>query len=369
MFQDSVREFVKKELVPYESQWEKDGQVSREVWKKAAELGILGIDIPEEYGGLGLFDHRYNAILMYEMARANVSGPGFGTQNEIVVPYLNHYGTHEQKAKFLTKMASGDWIGSLGMTEPAAGSDLKGIRTVAQNKDDHFLVNGSKVFISNGIMCDFTIAAVKTNPELGAKVFALLLIESTFDGFTKGKNLNKIGLKGQDTSELFFDNVKVPEENLLGEDGKGFYYMMHNLPQERLSIALGAIGAMEGILEDTIQYCKDRQAFGKSIGNFQNTRFKLAEMKTEVTIAKTFVDQCTLELMEKKLTAEKAAMAKYWVSDLQCKVMDECLQLHGGYGYINDYPVAKAYRDARVQRIYGGTNEIMKEIIGRSLGV
>ena len=368
MFQETVREFIKKDVAPHEHQWEKDGQVSREVWQQAGELGILGIDIPEEYDGLGLNDYRYNAIVMSELARANISGPGFTAQNEIVVPYINHYASAEQKAKFLPKMAAGECIGSLAMSEPAAGSDLKGIRTTAIKKDDHYLVNGSKTFITNGIMCDVAVTAVKTNPDLGSKGFAMLLMESTFDGFTKGSNLDKIGLKAQDTGELFFDNVKVPFDNLLGEDGRGFYYMMHNLPQERLSIAIAAIGAMEGALEWTVQYCQDRQAFGKPIGKFQNTRFKLAEMKTEITIARTFVDQCIMELKENKLTPEKAAMAKYWLSDLQCKVMDECLQLHGGYGYMNEYAIAKAWRDARVQRIYGGTNEIMKEIIGRSMG-
>mgnify|MGYP001942910781 CR=1 FL=1 len=368
MFQETVREFFTKEVAPFEAQWEKDGQVSREIWKRAGDLGILAIDIPEEYGGLGLNDYRYNAIVLEEMSRANITGTGFGTQNEIVVPYLNHYCTPEQKAKFFPKMAAGEWIGALAMSEPAAGSDLKGIRSTAIKQGDHYILNGSKIFITNGIMCDFAVTAVKTNPELGSKGFALLLVESTFEGFTKGKNLDKIGMKSQDTAELFFDNVKVPVENLLGEDGKGFYYMMHNLPQERLSIAFTAIGAMEGALEWTIQYCQERKAFGRSIGTFQNSRFKLAEMSTEITIARTFVDKCAIELNEKRLTAEKAAMAKYWLTDLQFKIMDDCLQLHGGYGYMNEFAIAKAWRDARVQRIYGGTNEIMKEIIGRSLG-
>ena len=368
MFEEAVREFVKKEMVPHVAQWEKDGQVSREVWKKGAELGLLGIDIPEEYGGLGLKDHRYNTILMQEMARAYVVGPGFSAQNEIVLPYLNEYGTAEQKKKFLPKMANGDWIGALAMSEPAAGSDVKGIRTVAVDKGDHFVVNGSKTFITNGFMCDFAVTAVKTAPDKGAKGVSLLLMESSFDGFTKGKKLDKIGLKSQDTGELFFEDVIVPKENLLGDLDRGFYHMMHNLPQERLSIAIGAIGAMESALRDTIQYCKDRVAFGQPIGKFQNSRFKLAEMDTELTIARTFVDECVMELVENKLTAIKAAKAKYWVSDLQCKLMDQCLQLHGGYGYINEYPIAKAWRDARIGPIYGGTNEIMKEIIGRSLG-
>jgi len=266
-------------------------------------------------------------------------------------------------------MAAGEWIGALAMTEPVTGSDLKAIRTTAIKDGDHYVVNGSKIFITNGINCDVAVTAVKTDPNAGSKGVSMLVMESEAEGYSKGKNLDKIGLKAQDTAELFFDNVKVPVDNLLGEEGKGFYHMMFNLPQERLSIAIGAIGAMEGMLEHTLQYVKDRHAFGQPIGKFQNSRFKMAEMKTEITIARSFCDECVMELKEGKLTAEKAAMAKYWLSDLQCTVMDECLQLHGGYGYMNEYPVAKGWRDARVQRIYGGTNEIMKEIIGRSMGL
>lgn len=368
MFRDAVRDFMEKEVEPHYEEWEKAGQVSREVWRKAGEMGILSIFIPEEYGGMGLNDYRYNAIISEELARVNGTGPGFAIQNDIVVPYLLEYCTEEQKKKFLPKIASGEWIGALGMSEPAAGSDLKGLKTTAIKNGDHYILNGSKTFISNGIMCDFVVLAVKTQPELGSKGFALMLAERGMEGFSNGANLDKIGMKGQDTAELFFDNVKVPVENLLGQDGKGFYYLMHNLPQERLSIAITAMGAMEATLEQTIQYCKDRTAFGKPIGSFQNSRFVLAEMKTELTIARTFVDQCIMELNEGKLTAEKASMAKYWVSDLQCKLIDQCLQLHGGYGYMNEYKVARAWRDARVQKIYGGTNEIMKEIIGRSMG-
>ena len=368
MFRDAVRDFMEKEVEPYYEEWEKAGEVSREVWRKAGEMGILSIYIPEEYGGMGLDDYRYNAIISEELARVNGTGPGFAIQNDIVVPYILEYANEDQKKKYLPKIASGEWIGALGMSEPAAGSDLKGLKTTAIKKDDHYLLNGSKTFISNGIMCDFVVLAVKTQPELGSKGFAIFIVDRTMEGFTNGKNLDKIGMKGQDTAELFFDNVKVPFENLLGVDGKGFYYLMHNLPQERLSIAVTGMGAMEATLEQTIQYCKDRTAFGKQIGSFQNSRFMLAEMKTELTIARTFVDRCIEELNAKTLTAEKAAMAKYWVSDLQCKLIDNCLQLHGGYGYMNEYKVARAWRDARVQKIYGGTNEIMKEIIGRSMG-
>ncbi len=368
MFRDAVRAFMQKEIEPHYEAWEKAGQVPREVWRKAGELGILSIYIPEEYGGMGLDDYRYNAIVSEELARVNGTGPGFAIQNDIVVPYLLEYCNEEQKQKYLPKVASGEWIGALGMSEPAAGSDLKGLKTTAIKQDDHYLLNGSKTFISNGIMCDFVVLAVKTQPELGSKGFAIFIVDRGMEGFSNGENLDKIGMKGQDTAELFFDNVKVPFENLLGQDGKGFYYLMHNLPQERLSIAVTGMGAMEATLEQTIQYCKDRQAFGRPIGSFQNSRFKLAELQTELTIARTFVDKCIEELNAKTLTAEKAAMAKYWVSDLQCKLIDDCLQLHGGYGYMNEYKVARAWRDARVQKIYGGTNEIMKEIIGRSMG-
>lgn len=368
MFQEAVRTFMEKEVQPHYEAWEKAGQVSREVWKKAGELGILSVYIPEEYGGMGIDDYRYNAIVSEELARVNGTGPGFAIQNDIVVPYLLAYATEEQKKKYLPKIASGEWIGALGMSEPAAGSDLQGMRTVAVKKDDHYVLNGSKTFISNGIMCDFMVTAVRTNPEAGSKGFAIFIIDRGMEGFSNGKNLDKIGMKGQDTAELFFDNVKVPFENVLGEDGQGFYYLMHNLPQERLSIAVTAIASAEAELEATIQYCRERQAFGKQIGKFQWNRFKLAEMQTEVMIGRTFVDKCIEELNAKTLTAEKAAMAKYWISDLQCSVIDQCLQLHGGYGYMNEYRVARAYRDARVQKIYGGTNEIMKEIIGRSMG-
>ena len=368
MLQTALDEFIKKEVHPHYEEWEKEGIVDRSIWKKAADLGILGVDIPEEYGGLGLDDFRYSAIITEELGGLNVSSIGFSTQNDIVVPYLKTYCTDEQKAKYLPKMAAGEWIGALGMTDPAAGSDLKSIQTFAEKKDDHYVLNGSKTFISNGIHADVVVTFVKTSREPGSKSYTLFALEKGMEGFTRGKNLDKIGLHAQDTAELFFDNVKVPFDNVLGEENRGFYYLMHNLPQERLGIAVGAIASAEAILEETIQYCKDRKAFGKQIGSFQNSRFKLAEIKTEVTIARNFVDTCIMELVEKKLTAEKAAMAKYWVTDLQFKILDQCLQLHGGYGYINEYNVAQAWRDARVTRIYGGTNEIMKEIIGRSMG-
>jgi alkylation response protein AidB-like acyl-CoA dehydrogenase len=285
-----------------------------------------------------------------------------------MAPYFSTYFNEEQKAKWMPGIISGEIITAIAMTEPGTGSDLGGVKTTAIKDGDHYILNGSKTFITNGILSDLVIVVAKTDPDQKHAGVSLLVVERGMEGFSRGKNLEKIGMHAQDTAELFFDNVKVPAENLLGQEGHGFYYLMHNLPQERLSIAVSAVAAAEKILNVTIQYCKDRTAFGRSIGKFQNSRFKLAEMKTEITIARTFVDQCILELNEGKLSVEKAAMAKYWVSDLQCKVVDECLQLHGGYGYMTEYAVARAYMDGRVQRIYGGTNEIMKEIIGRSMG-
>jgi alkylation response protein AidB-like acyl-CoA dehydrogenase len=317
---------------------------------------------------MGLKDFRYNAIVVEELVRVNSTGPGFSLHNDVMAPYFIEYFNEEQKKRFMPKMAAGELITAIGMTEPGTGSDLANINTTAIKKGDKYILNGAKTFITNGIMSGLVVVVAKTNPELKHKGISLLLVEEGMKGFTRGKNLDKIGLKAQDTAELFFEDVEVPVENLLGEEGRGFYYLMHNLPQERLSIAVSGIASAETALEWTIQYCNDRKAFGQSIGKFQNSRFKLAEMQTEITIGRTFVDKCIEELNAGTLTAEKAAMAKYWITDLQCKVIDQCLQLHGGYGYMREYPIAKAYTDARVQRIYGGTNEIMKEIIGRSMG-
>ena len=368
MYRDAVRAFVEKEIQPYHAQWEKDGQVPKELWLKAGEQGMLCMDQPEEYGGMGIKDFRYNVIIAEELIRVGASGPGFGLQNDVMSPYFEHYFTAEQKNKWLPKIISGEIVTAIAMTEPSTGSDLGGVKTTAIKNGDHYLLNGAKTFITNGILSDLVVVVAKTNPEEKHAGISLLVVERGMEGFERGKNLDKIGMKAQDTAELFFRDVKVPIENLLGKEGHGFYYLMHNLPQERLSIAAAGVAAAESALEMTIQYCKDRTAFGRQIGKFQNSRFKLAEMKTEITIARTFVDQCILELNDDKLSVEKAAMAKYWVTDLQCKVIDECLQLHGGYGYMTEYPIARAYTDSRVQRIYGGTNEIMKEIIGRSMG-
>ncbi|WP_420644791.1 acyl-CoA dehydrogenase family protein [Candidatus Leptofilum sp.] len=369
MFRDAVRRFVENEIVPYHEQWEHDGIVPRDVWLKAGELGFLCMDAPEAYGGLEIEDYRYNAIVVEELTRAGASGVGFGLHNDVNMPYFLKYTTEAQKQRWLPKMLSGEMITAIAMTEPGAGSDLKGVRTTAVRQGDHYVVNGQKTFITNGIHSDAVITVVKTDPDKGHAGISLLVIERGMEGFERGRNLEKIGLKAQDTAELYFDNVKVPVENLMGEEGKGFYYLMNSLPQERLSVAVIAVAACEAALEMTINYCQERTAFGQPIGKFQNSRFKLAEMKTETEIARVFVDRCIMELNAGDLTAEEAAMAKWWTTDLQVRVMDQCLQLHGGYGYMLEYPIAKFYLDARVQPIYAGTNEVMKEIIGRSLGL
>jgi alkylation response protein AidB-like acyl-CoA dehydrogenase len=368
MFRDAIRRFVEKEVVPFHEQWEKDGIVPRELWLKAGEMGFLCMDVPEAYGGGGVDDYRFNAVLSEEFARVGALGPGFVVHNELVVPYLLAYGTEAQKQKYLPRMASGEIITAIGMTEPGTGSDLAGVKTTALRRDGHFRVNGQKTFISNGILNDLVIVVTKTDPTQGSKGISLLLIERGMDGYERGRNLEKIGRHAQDTAELFFRDVEVPVENLLGKEGEGFYYLMHNLPQERLAIAISAQVGAERALAMTSQYCKERTAFGQPIGKFQNSRFKLAEMATEVEIGRVFLDNCIGLQMEKKLTAEKAAMAKWWLSDMQKRVVDQCLQLHGGYGYMLEYPIAKLYLDQRVDPIHGGTNEIMKEIIGRSMG-
>lgn len=368
MFRDAVRKFVEKEVVPYHAQWEKDGIVARDVWQKAGRLGFLCMDVPEEYGGGGVKDFRYNAILIEEMAYARATGPGFSVHNDIIVPYILHYATDEQKARWLPGMCTGEIITAVGMTEPNTGSDLAGVRTTAIRQGDHYIVNGQKTFISNGILNDLVIAVVKTDPDARHRGISLLVIEQGMAGYERGRNLEKIGRHAQDTAELYFNNVKVPVENLLGNEGEGFRYLMQELPQERLAIAVGAVAASRAALDMTIQYCQQRQAFGQPIGKFQNSRFWLAEMKTEIEIAQVFLDRCTQALNEGKLTAEEAAMAKWWTTELETKVMDRCLQLHGGYGYMTEYPIAQFYLDARVQTIYGGTTEIMKEVIGRAMG-
>lgn len=369
LFAQSVREFVAKEIVPYNAQWEKDHMVSRESWLKFGESGFLCMQVAEEYGGLGINDFRYNAIVTEELARTGCAGPavGYPLHSDIVCPYIEHYGTEALKQKWLPKMVSGEAIAAIAMTEPGAGSDLQGMRATAVDKGDYYLVNGSKTFITNGYLCDVVVVAVKTDPTKGAKGISLLVIDTSMKGFTKGKPFEKVGLHAQDTCELFFENVEVPKENLLGKEGEGFKYLMTELSQERLVVALSAIGAAEGALATTVQYTKDRIAFGKPIAELQNTRYKLAEVATEIQIGRVFIDRCVELHCEKKLDQSSASMAKYWLTDLQSKAADECLQLHGGYGYMWEYQVARSWADARVQRIYAGTNEIMKELIARAV--
>ena len=367
-FRDSFRRFVDKEIVPFHAQWEGQGYVDREVWTKAGANGFLCMAMPEEYGGAAA-DKLYSVALMEEIARVNATGIGFGLHSEIVAPYILNYGSDAQKSKYLPKMATGELIGAIAMSEPAAGSDLQGIKTTALRKGDHYVLNGSKTFITNGWHGDLVIVVAKTNPQAGAKGTSLLLVERGMPGFEKGKRLKKVGLKAQDTSELFFDNVQVPAENVLGRENEGFIYLMQELPWERLQIAISGIASAQAAIDWTVQYVKDRKVFGTTVASFQNTRFKLAEMQTEVQIARVFVDKCIALLLEKKLDTSTASMAKYWCSDLQCKVIDECVQLHGGYGYMWEYPIARAWADARVQRIYGGTNEIMKEVVTRAMGL
>ncbi len=367
MFRDSFRRFVQEEIVPYHAQWEKEGQVSRDVWRKAGDNGFLCMDVPEEYGGFGLKDFRYNAIITEELVRVGASGVGFGLHTNIAVPYIKHYGTDEQKARWLPKLVAGELISAIAMSEPNAGSDLAGVQTTAVRNGDHYVLNGQKTFITNGLLNNFVIVVAKTNPDARAHGISLLIVEEGMAGYERGRKLEKIGMHAQDTAELFFRDVKVPVENLLGEENNGFYYLMQELAQERLGIAISALVSAECALESTIQYCKERTAFGRPIGKFQNTRFKLAEMQTEVEIGRVFIDHSIMEHNQGGLSDTKAAMAKLWFTELQGRVIDQCLQLHGGYGYMLEYPIAKAYIDSRVQRIYGGTNEIMKEIIGRAV--
>ncbi len=368
-FRRTVRSFLDKEVVPHHDQWEKDGIVSREVWLAAGRQGLLGFDVPEEYGGGGVRDFRYNLVLAEEMTLSGIHGPGFPLHNDIIVPYLTSLGTDEQKRRWLPGCCSGEMITAIAMTEPGAGSDLQGIRTTAVDKGDHYVLNGSKTFISNGILSDLVIVVARTNPDAGAQGFSLLVVERGMAGFERGRNLDKVGQHAQDTAELFFDNVVVPKENLLGEEGSGFISLMENLPQERLSIAMIAAAACEAILQMSLDYAKEREAFGRPIGKFQHNRFLIAEMATETHIARVFVDDCVRRHNRGELDASGASMAKWWTTELQTKLVDRAVQLHGGYGYMMEYPVAKAFVNSRIQTIYGGTTEIQKEIIGRSLGI
>jgi len=367
-FRDSVRRFMREEVEPHDERWQEQGFVDKEVWRKAGANGFLCCSMPEQYGGAGA-DKLYSVVLMEEQARANNSSLGWGLHSEIVAPYLLNYGTDALKRRYLPGMAAGEMIGAIAMSEPGAGSDLQSVKTSATRKGDRYVINGSKTFITNGWNCDLVIVVAKTDPAKGAKGTSLVVVDTSMKGFSKGKRLKKMGLKGQDTAELFFDNVEVPAGNLLGQENNGFIYLMQELPWERMQIAIGAVAKAEAAIGWTTDYVRERKAFGKPVASFQNTRFKLAEMTTEAQVARVFVDRCIELLLAKKLDTATASMAKYWTSDLENRIVDECLQLHGGYGFMWEFPIARAYVDARVARIYGGTNEIMKEVISRSLGL
>jgi acyl-CoA dehydrogenase len=366
-FRQSLRRFLQAEVLPRHAGWEEQGFVDRDIWQRAGELGFLCTNMPENYGGSGV-DRKFSTIVLEELASSNASGIGWPLHSDIVAPYLLRYGSEELKQAWLPKMAAGTAITAIAMTEPGTGSDLQAIQTTAIEDGDDYIVNGAKIFITNGYNSDMVVVAVKVGDKSrGAKNVSLLVIEAGRPGFSKGKPLKKIGMKAQDTCELFFDNVRVPKSNIIGQVGAGFTMLMQELAWERLLIAITSVANAEAMLAATIEYTRDRQAFGRTVSSFQNTRFKLAEMKTELQIARVFVDRCVELEVEGELRVDAAAAAKYWCSDLQGKVLDQCLQLHGGYGFMQEYPIARAYIDARAQRIYGGTNEIMKEIISRSI--
>lgn len=371
-FRDVVRSFVENEIVPHHDQWEEDGIVPRDIWEKAGAAGLLCTDVPTEFGGGGVDDFRYNAIVSEEISRVNASGVGFSLHNDIIVPYFVKIATDEQKARWFPGMAAGTHIGAIAMTEPSTGSDLAGIQTTAIRQDDgSYLLNGAKTFITNGINADYVIVAAKTDPSQRHAGMSLLVVERGMDGFERGRNLHKVGLKAQDTAELFFQDVVVPAENLLGEEGKGFHYLIDNLAQERLSVAVGVLATAEAALDWTLDYVKQREAFGKPIGSFQNTKFVIAEMATKISVTRSFVDQC-LEMHSQpgtELTPEQAAMAKYWATEIVNDVVNQGVQMHGGYGFMWEYPIARAYADMRVTSIYAGTNEIMKGIIAKHYGL
>ncbi len=371
-FRDSFRRFMDKEIAPFHEAWEEQGYVDRAVWDKAGAHGFLCTTMPEQYGG-GAGDKLYSVVQMEELARGGFSGIGFGLHSEIVAPYILHYGTAAQKERYLPRLASGEMIGAIAMSEPAAGSDLQGIRATALRQGDgSYVLNGSKTFITNGWHADLVIVVAKTDPQAGAKGTSLVLVERGMKGFEHGKRLKKVGLKAQDTAELFFDNVRLSADHVLGGaafENKGFVCLMEQLPWERLQIAVTAVAAAQAAIDTTVQYVKERKVFGQPVAAYQHTRYALAELQTQVQVARVFVDKC-LELMDQgKLDTATASMAKSWTTDLQCRVVDECVQLHGGYGYMWEYPIARAFADARVQRIYGGTNEIMKEVISRAMGL
>jgi long-chain-acyl-CoA dehydrogenase len=368
-FRDMVRSFISREVTPHHEQWERRGVVSRDVWRAAGLAGLLGIDIDEKYGGGGDADYRFYLILNEELARAGATGPGFAVHNDINGQYFRRLCTPAQCDRWLPGYCSGEIITAIAMSEPGAGSDLQGIRTTAVRDGGRYILNGQKTFISNGQLCDLVIVVARTDKEAGHQGLSLLVVERGMAGFERGRNLDKIGLHAQDTSELFFSDVAVPAENLLGEEGGGFVALMQNLPRERVAIGTTALAGAEKVFEDTLAYCKERQAFGRPIGRFQHNRFVLAEMATELAVARAFSDRAVMEHNEGRLSNEDASMVKWWDTEVANRVIDRCVQLHGGYGYMREYPVARAFADSRVQTIFGGTTEIMKEIIGRGLGV
>jgi alkylation response protein AidB-like acyl-CoA dehydrogenase len=368
-FRELVRAFIAKELAPHRDQWERDGVVSREAWLAAGRAGLLGIEIDEKYGGGGNPDYLFYLVLDEELARAGESGPGFAVHNDIIGPYLTGLASPEQCERWLPGYCSGELITAIAMTEPGAGSDLQGIRTTAVTGGDGYLLNGQKTFISNGQLADLVIVAARTDPDAGHRGLSLLVVERGMPGFERGRNLDKIGMHAQDTSELFFSDVRVPAANLLGAEGDGFGALMRGLPRERVSIGATALAGAEQVFEDTLAYCQQRQAFGRPIGSFQYNRFLLAELATELSVARAFTDKAISEMVAGRLSNSDAAKVKWWDTELCNRVVDRCVQLHGGYGYMREYPVARAFTDGRVQTIFGGTTEIMKEIIGRDLGV
>ena len=369
LFRASARAFFDKECAPHAEEWERAGMANRDIWKKAGAAGLLGWEVPEAFGGSGIRDFRYNAILAEEMIAAGALGIGFALNNDIVMPYLTDLATDEQKARWLPGMVDGSIITAIAISEPGAGSDVKGLRSTATLEGDHWVLNGSKTFISNGQLANFIIVVAKTDPAAGHKGISLLVVEEGMDGFVRGRKLDKIGSRAADTSELFFDDVRVPVTNVLGELGQGFYNLMRNLPTERLGIAVHGVARARRAFEVTLEYVKNREAFGRPIGSFQANRFSVAEMKTKLDVAQVYLDRCIEDLVAGELTAEEAAAAKLWITETEWEILDRCLQLHGGYGYVNDYEIARLWRDGRVQRLYGGTTEIMKTIVAKDLGI
>ncbi|MGA9267530.1 MAG: acyl-CoA dehydrogenase family protein [Rhodomicrobium sp.] len=366
LYRDQVRRFIEREITPHHAKWEKDKVVPRSVWLAAGRAGLLCPSISAEYGGCG-GDRLHSMVVIEELARAGATGPGFALHSDIVAPYILAYGAEEQRRRYLPAMARGEIIGAIAMSEAGAGSDLQGVRTTAVRRGNGYVLNGSKTFITNGQNADLVIVVAKTDPALGAKGITLFLVDGGLPGFSRGRNLEKLGMHAQDTSELFFQDVELSGDARLGAEGQGFILLMKELAWERLQIAIAGIASAEAALQATVDYVRQRKVFGQTVFDFQTTKHKLAELKTEIQIGRTFVDRCIQHITDGDLDATTAAMAKYWITDLQCKVIDQCLQLHGGYGYMTEYSITRAYADARVQRIYGGTNEIMKELIARTL--